>query len=112
MVVSKYSQNHFISEKYKTVPLFKLNFLQCTPLVHLCTSASDRKGAVNIPGSNLVEDFSALTSHSLSCQLYHKGAVPSMLISVEGTGKAQQQPGQESMGDIALLSHCSLLRYP
>jgi hypothetical protein len=39
------------------------------------------------------------------------GAVPSMLISVEGTGKYQQQPGQESMWDVAVLSRCSLLRY-
>jgi len=33
-----------------------------------------------------------------------------MLISVEGTGKNQLQPGQESMGDAPVLSHCSLLR--
>jgi hypothetical protein len=64
MVVSKYSRNHFISEKYQIVPSFKLRFLQSTPLVHLCTSASDRVGAANIPGSHFVEDFSALTSHS------------------------------------------------
>jgi hypothetical protein len=33
-----------------------------------------------------------------------------VLFSVEGTGKYQLQPGQESMGDTSLLSHCSLLR--
>jgi len=33
-----------------------------------------------------------------------------MLISVEGTGKNQLQPGQESMGDDAVLLHLSLLR--
>ena len=60
----KYSRNYVISKKYKRVQSFKLNFLQSTPLVHLCTSASDRKGAGNIRGSHFVEDFSALTSHS------------------------------------------------
>ena len=33
-----------------------------------------------------------------------------MLISVKGTGNSQQEPGQESVGDAAVLSHCSLLR--
>jgi len=32
-----------------------------------------------------------------------------MLISVEGTGKNQLQPGQESVGDAPVLSQCSLL---
>jgi len=34
---------------------------------------------------------------------------PLMLISVEGTGNNQLEPGQKSMGDAA---HCSLLRHP
>jgi len=33
-----------------------------------------------------------------------------ILISVKKTGKNQLEPGQESMGDGPLLSHCSLLR--
>jgi hypothetical protein len=33
-------------------------------------------------------------------------------VSVEGTGKDQLQPGQESMGYALVLSHCSLLRNP
>ena len=32
-----------------------------------------------------------------------------MLISVKGTGKNQLQPGEESVGDDPVLSHCSLL---
>jgi len=35
-----------------------------------------------------------------------------MKISVEETGKIQLEPGQESMEDAPVLSHCSLLRNP
>jgi len=35
-----------------------------------------------------------------------------MLISVEGTGKNQLDPGKESVKDASGLSHCSLLRNP
>jgi len=35
-----------------------------------------------------------------------------MLILVEGTGKNLLEPGQDSMGDPPVLSHCSLLRNP
>ena len=35
-----------------------------------------------------------------------------MAISIEGTGKNQLQPGQESMGDAPVLFHCSLLTNP
>jgi hypothetical protein len=33
-----------------------------------------------------------------------------MFISVEESSNSQQEPGQESVGDAAVLSHCSLLR--
>jgi hypothetical protein len=33
-----------------------------------------------------------------------------MLISVQGAGEDQLDPGQESMRDAPVLSHCSLLR--
>jgi hypothetical protein len=35
-----------------------------------------------------------------------------MLISVEATGENWLQPGQDSMGDAPVLSHCSVLRHP
>jgi len=35
-----------------------------------------------------------------------------MLISVKGTGKNELEPGQESMSDAPVFSHCSLLRNP
>jgi len=35
-----------------------------------------------------------------------------MLISVEGTGKCQVEPGQESMEDSPVLSHCTWLKNP
>ena len=35
-----------------------------------------------------------------------------MLISVEGTGKNQLESGNESMGNVPVLSHCSMLRNP
>jgi len=61
---SKYSRNHFISEKYKTVKSFKLHVHQNTSLVQLYISASDCKSFGNIPGSHFVKDFSALPSPS------------------------------------------------
>jgi len=62
VVASKCSRNRFISEKYKTVQLFKLQFLQNSPLVQLFTSASG-KGIGNVLGSHFVKAFSALSSH-------------------------------------------------
>jgi hypothetical protein len=55
-----------ISEKIKTIELFKLYFLQNSPLVHLYISARDCKGAENITGTQFVKAFSALPLHS-SC---------------------------------------------
>jgi len=40
VIVSKCSQNNFISEKYKTLQPFKLQFLQSSLLVQLYTSAN------------------------------------------------------------------------
>jgi len=64
VVASKCSRNHFISEKYKTVQSFKLQFLQNSPLVQIYISASDCKGIGNMPGNHSVKAFSALLSHS------------------------------------------------
>jgi len=36
----------------------------------------------------------------------------SVLTSVEGTGKNQLEPGQESVGNDPMLSLCSVLRNP
>jgi len=80
--------------------------------VQLWTSASHCKGVGNITISHFMKAFSALPSHSQWCQAHYKSVVPSVLISVEGTGKNQLETGQESMGDILLMSHCSLLRNP
>jgi len=33
-----------------------------------------------------------------------------MLISVEGTGQNRLEPDQTWMGDVSVLSHCSLLK--
>ena len=63
VVASKYSRNHFISEKNKRVQSFKIYFLQNSPFLHLHTSASDCEGVVNIPESRVVRDFSAVPSH-------------------------------------------------
>jgi hypothetical protein len=62
MVAPKYSRNHFISEKYKTVQSLKLHFLQNSPLVQLYTSDSDCKCIGNIPGSHFMKNFSSLPS--------------------------------------------------
>jgi hypothetical protein len=64
VVVSKCSQDHFISEKYQTVQSFKLHFLQNSPLPQLHISASDCKDVRNIPGSYFVKGFSALLLQS------------------------------------------------
>jgi hypothetical protein len=39
-------------------------------------------------------------------------ALSSVVISVEGKGKNELKPGQKSIGDAPVLSHCSLLRNP
>ena len=59
-----------------------------------------------------MQTFSALLSHSKLCQYHEKNAVPLILISVEGIGKNQMQPGQVNNGDAQVSSHCSLLRSP
>jgi hypothetical protein len=64
VVASKCSQNHFISEKYKTVQWFKLHPFQNCSLVHLYASARDCKAIGNIRGSCFMKAFSVLPSHS------------------------------------------------
>jgi len=51
-------------DKYKTVQIFKLQFLQNGRLVLLHTSASDYKDVGNIPGSHFVKAFLAIPSRS------------------------------------------------
>ena len=64
-VSSECFQNHFISEKYATLQLFKLYFLQISPLVQLYTSDSNCKGAGNIPRSHFFEKPFQLLCHIL-----------------------------------------------
>ena len=94
----KMFQESFISENYKTVQSFKLHCLQNSPLVQQYTSASDCKDAGNIPGSHFVKSFAALLLHSQWCMQHHTSAIPSMLISVDGTDKNELQSCQESTG--------------
>jgi hypothetical protein len=42
--------------------------------------------------------------------LHHESDVPSVPISVDGTGKNQVEPGKESTGDAPVLSHCLLIK--
>ena len=44
VVASECYRIHFISEKYKTVQLFMLHFLQNSPVMQLYTTASECKG--------------------------------------------------------------------
>jgi hypothetical protein len=67
VVAVKCSRNHFIYEKYKTVQLCKLFFLQNSPLLQLYTSASECKDVGNVSGSHFIKSFSALPSHSEWC---------------------------------------------
>jgi hypothetical protein len=55
VVASKYSRNHFVSEKYKIVLSFTLHFLQHSPLLQLRTFAKTCEGVGNISGSHFVE---------------------------------------------------------
>jgi len=55
VVASRYSRDHFISEKYTTTQLFKAHFLQNSPIVQLYISASVYKGVGNIPASYFVK---------------------------------------------------------
>ena len=75
MVASKCSQNHFISEKNKTVQSFKLLFLQLCPHVQQYTSAGNCNYVGDIPGSHFIESlFSssvALSIMSVASQKRH-----------------------------------------
>jgi hypothetical protein len=62
VVASKFSWNHCISVKYKKIQLFKLCFLQNSPVLWVCTSASNCKGVENLPGSHFVKVFSSSVS--------------------------------------------------
>jgi len=64
VVSSKCSLNHFNSEKYKRVQLYKLLFLENSPLVKIYTSACERKFVGIILSSHFVKTFSALLSQS------------------------------------------------
>ena len=80
--------------------------------MQLCSVVSHCNGTENILGSRFVKVFSALPSHSLFLLQYHISTVLSVLISVEGTGKNQLEPAQESMGDVPVFSYFSLVRIP
>jgi len=75
VVASKCSQNHFISEKNKTVQSFKLLFLQICPHVQQYTSACNCKCVGDILGSHFIESlfsFSvALSNMSVASQKHH-----------------------------------------
>jgi hypothetical protein len=58
MLASICSRTHLIYERYKTVQLFQLHFLQNSAFVQICTCVKGSKGAENIPGSNFVKDLS------------------------------------------------------
>ena len=53
-----------ISDKHKTLQLYKLYLLRNSHLLQLYTSASDCKDAGNVPGCHFVKAFSPLPSHS------------------------------------------------
>jgi hypothetical protein len=55
VVASKCSQNHFISEKNKTVQSFELPFLQICPHVQQYTCAGNCKCVQDISGSHFIE---------------------------------------------------------
>jgi len=57
-----------------------------------------------------MKTLSVFLLYSEECQWHHRSAVPSVLISLEGTGTNELQPDQESMGDAPVLSHSYLLR--
>ena len=110
-VASECSLNHFISEKYKTVQSSTLHFLQNSPLMQLHTSADDYKVVGNISGSQCESLFRSSVAF-LMMLVTSQISVPSMLISVEGTGINRLQLGQESIVYALVLSYCSLLRKP
>ena len=80
VVASKYSQNHFIYEKYETVKSFKRHFLQNNPLVQLNTSVSDCQMCWKCSWKSFCEShFSSSVTFLMSAA--SQSAVPSMLIS-------------------------------
>jgi len=72
--------------------------------VQLYISASDCKGAGNIRGQAFCGNLFSSSVALLMSQQHHKSAVLSILISFKGTGENRLQPGQQSVGDIPVLS--------
>jgi hypothetical protein len=86
------SPDHFISEKYKTVPSFKLYFLLNSPLCNYAVLPATIKVLKTFLQAILGSLFSssvALLMMSVTSQKRR----PSMLVSVEETGTHQLQPG-------------------
>jgi hypothetical protein len=77
--------------------------------MQLYASASDYKYPGNIPGSHFLNPLQ-LFRRILYGASNITNIVPSVLISVEVTGKNQLEPDQECMGDALVLSHCAFLR--
>jgi len=111
VVASKYSQNHFISEKYKTLKWFKLQPFKMFPS-RIYTLLS---GTVK-----LLETFAEIILWK-PFQFFRRilndvGRItkaPYFSADVfDETGKNQLEPGQKGMGDAAVWSHCTLLRNP
>ena len=57
VAASRYSRDHFISEKYKTTQSFKAYYLPNCPLVQLYISASVYKGVWNITANYFVKNI-------------------------------------------------------
>ena len=96
-----------ISEKIKTVKSFKQYFLKNSPLVHYIFLPATVKLLEIFLEPILWKPFQL--SHCIPNVKYYENDVPSMLTPVEGTGKNQLEPGQNSMGDASELLHCSFL---
>lgn len=99
MVASSVSRNHFISQKYKTLQLFRPRFLQKNPVVQQYTSVNGYTVVANILGSHSVEDFQLLHRIFIDVSSLTKVLSLQYLFQSREQVKTQLEPGLESMGD-------------
>ena len=105
MIASECSQNHFISETYKEYSHLNYISFQIVPLCNYALLSEAIKVLENSwkPSG---ESFFSSSRTSLLMSVASQKCCPFNANFTGGTGKNQMEPGQESMGDAPMLSHC------
>ena len=109
VIASKCSRNHFISETYKKAQSFKLHPFKIFPFCNFCQRLWRCCKSSWKPCCERLFSFSvAFLIMTVATQKHCSSSAD----FIWENRKNQLEPGQESMGDIPVLSHCYLIRNP